>query len=89
MPDWGLKKYKAVVFVNGCFWHHHYNCKLATIPTTRKEYWIRKLNRNVENDIIHYKQLRQMDFKVLVVWECEIRNCFEYRMEELIKEIKS
>ncbi len=88
-PDIVLYKYKVVIFVNGCFWHHHYNCKIATYPKTRKEYWKNKIDKNVVNDIINQKKLQQMDYKVIVVWECEIEECFDYRMEELIKEIKN
>lgn len=87
-PDLVILKYRTVIFINGCFWHHHYNCRYATLPKTRKDYWLNKINRNVENDIKHYQELKQMDYKVIVVWECEIKECFEYRMKELIQEIK-
>lgn len=86
-PDIVLDKYKVVIFVNGCFFHHHNNCKLAYIPKSNTDFWIKKFNRNIENDIKHINQLEQMDYKVITVWECEIKDCFEYRMEELVKEI--
>lgn len=86
-PDIYISKYKTAIFVNGCFWHHHYNCKLAYIPQTRKEYWTNKFNKNMENDIKHKKELEQMDIKVITIWECEVKECFEYRMRELIDEI--
>lgn len=86
-PDIVLDKYKVVIFVNGCFFHHHNNCKLAYIPKSNTDFWIKKFNRNIENDIKHINQLEQMDYKVITVWECEIKDCFEYRMEELIREI--
>ena len=73
--------------MNGCFFHHHNNCKLAYIPKSNTDFWIKKFNRNIENDIKHINQLEQMDYKVITVWECEIKDCFEYRMEELVKEI--
>ncbi|OUQ84140.1 very short patch repair endonuclease [Massilimicrobiota sp. An105] len=88
-PDIVVLKYKVAIFVNGCFWHHHYNCKYATIPKTRKEYWLPKIQRNIDNDIKHYKQLEDMDYRVIVVWECEVRDVFKYRMEQLIEEIKN
>ena len=47
----------------------------------------KKINKNVENDLKHYKELEQMDYKVIVVWECELKECFEYRMEKLVEEI--
>ena len=86
-PDILLPKYKTVIFVNGCFWHHHYGCKLAYIPKTNIEYWIDKFNTNIENDIKHEKEIKQMGYKVITVWECELKECFEYRMTELMSEI--
>lgn len=87
-PDIYLSKYKTVIFINGCFWHHHYNCKLAVIPKSRQNYWLKKINKNIDNDIKHFEELRQLDYKVLIVWECEIKEAFESRMDELIEEIK-
>lgn len=87
-PDIVLSKYKTAIFVNGCFWHQHYHCYLATVPKSRLEYWIPKLNKNVDNDIKNYELLKQMDYKVIIVWECEIKDCFDYRMEQLLIEIK-
>lgn len=53
----------------------------------KQDYWLKKINKNVENDLKHYKELEQMDYKVIVVWECELKECFEYRMEKLVEEI--
>lgn len=86
-PDIVIPKYRTAIFVNGCFWHHHYNCRLATLPKTRQEYWLKKINRNVTNDLKHYKELEQLDYRVIIVWECEIKDCFDYRMRELVNEI--
>lgn len=87
-PDIVLDKYHTVIFVNGCFWHHHHNCKLAVIPKTRVEYWTKKIDKNVENDIKNTKLLEQMDYHVITVWECEIKEAFEDRMQYLIQEIR-
>ena len=83
------KGYRYQKNVETCFWHHHYNCKYAYIPKTNQEFWINKFNKNMQNDIKHYKQLEQMDIKVIVIWECELKECFDYRMESLLEEIKN
>lgn len=72
-PDIVLPRYKTVVFVNGCFWHQHPECKLASNPSSRPEYWRAKLDRNVERDRHSYASLTNLGWKVIVVWECEIR----------------
>jgi len=72
-PDIILPSKKKIVFVHGCFWHQHNNpkCKIARVPKSKTEYWIPKLERNVERDAEHQKSLRSKGWKVLVVWECE------------------
>ena len=72
-PDIVLSRYKTVVFVNGCFWHQHLGCKLASNPSSRPEYWRAELDRNVERDRHSYTSLTNLGWKVIVVWECEIR----------------
>ncbi len=86
-PDIVLTKYHTAIFINGCFWHHHFNCKLAYVPKSRTEYWLKKFESNINNDIEKEKELRELDYKVITVWECELKECFEYRMEKLIEEI--
>lgn len=86
-PDIVLTKYHTAIFINGCFWHHHFNCKLAYVPKSRTEYWLKKFESNINNDIEKEKELRELDYKVVTVWECELKECFEYRMEKLIEEI--
>ena len=88
-PDIYISKYNVAIFINGCFWHHHYNCKYSYIPKTNQKYWINKFDRNMKNDIKHYKQLKQMDIRVIIIWECELKECFNYRMEILEEEIKN
>lgn len=70
-PDIVLPKYKAVIFINGCFWHHHI-CKRAKLPATRKDYWEKKIFGNVKRDSENHSKLRSLGWNVIVVWECEI-----------------
>lgn len=70
-PDVVLPKYRAVVFVHGCFWHRHRGCKNCTTPTNRREWWLQKLNANAARDKKHEIALRKLGWQVLVVWECE------------------
>lgn len=72
-PDIVLPKYKTVVFVHGCFWHMHEGCRYARLPKTNTEFWKEKLSRNRERDKNEQKILREMGWKVLVVWECELK----------------
>lgn len=72
-PDIVLKKYKAVIFINGCFWHSHAGCRYAKIPESNKEYWLPKLQRNKERDEKEQAALRELGWRVLVVWECSVK----------------
>ena len=73
-PDIVLPKYKTVIFVNGCFWHGHENCKYFKIPATRTEWWKEKIEGNIKNDITKHALLREAGYKVMVIWECEVKN---------------
>ena len=72
-PDIVLPKYKTAIFVNGCFWHMHENCKYSSIPKNNHEFWEKKLTGNVKRDRDNYKKLEDMGIKVIVVWGCEIK----------------
>jgi len=85
-PDIVLPKYNTVVFIHGCFWHQHKNCKRATIPKTNKKYWIPKLQKNIENDKRYTKELKSLGWKIIILWECQInRNRFEKKLIAGIK----
>ncbi|GHV92412.1 hypothetical protein AGMMS50268_29150 [Spirochaetia bacterium] len=71
-PDIVLPKYNAIIFVHGCFWHRH-NCKFASKPATRKDFWEQKLNGNVERDRKNIQKLGELNWRILVIWECEIK----------------
>ena len=86
-PDVVLPKYHTVIFVNGCFWHHHEGCKNATIPKTRTEFWQEKLGKNVANDKKNIRLLQEAGWNVITLWECELEEDFEGRMEKVIKKL--
>ena len=86
-PDIVLPKYKTIVFINGCFWHRHDNCKLATLPKTRTDYWEMKLNRNVENDKKNIKLLEDDGWRVITLWECKLKADFQGEMSKLIESL--
>ena len=71
-PDIILKKYNAVIFIHGCFWHRH-NCRLFKWPKTRPEFWKQKINKNHENDIKVLDNLQSTGWRVCIVWECSIK----------------
>ena len=73
-PDIVLAKYKTVIFVNGCFWHGHENCKYFKLPATRTEWWKEKIEGNIKNDRIKHELLIEAGYKVMVIWECEVKN---------------
>ncbi|CAH14375.1 TPA: DNA mismatch endonuclease Vsr [Legionella pneumophila] len=73
-PDLTLTKYKTVIFINGCFWHRHTGCKLAYTPKSNFEFWEQKFRKNVANDLKKLKQLKMLGWKVIIVWECEIKD---------------
>lgn len=73
-PDIVLPRHKKIIFVHGCFWHQHEGCKAADRPTSNTDYWNKKLDRNVERDKRHREALEAMGWKVLVVWECQLKD---------------
>ncbi|OQK16515.1 very short patch repair endonuclease [Methyloprofundus sedimenti] len=73
-PDLVLKKYKAVIFVHGCFWHRHDNCKLTSTPKQNKEFWVKKFAATVYRDGVNYFKLKRLGWRTAVVWECAIRD---------------
>lgn len=73
-PDIVLPKYKTVVFVNGCFWHGHGRCKYFVPPKTNTDFWNAKFKYNQERDARNYQKLRDLGWRILIVWECEIRH---------------
>ncbi len=71
-PDIVLKKYNAVIFVHGCFWHKH-DCSLFKWPSTRKEFWKKKITRNYERDEECINKLKKGGWRILIIWECSLK----------------
>ena len=71
-PDMVLRRHRAVVFVHGCFWHRHANCKIATTPKSNTRFWLEKFERNVVRDRETQATLEELGWRVFVVWECEL-----------------
>ena len=86
-PDIVLPKHKTVIFVHGCFWHRHANCKYASTPKTRKEFWESKFKANVKRDLEIQEKIKNIGWQSLVIWECELKN-YEKLKKSLINSIK-
>lgn len=82
-PDIVLPKYKTVIEVRGCFWHRHPGCRQATMPSSNVEFWQKKFKRNVDRDKKTEKQLNELGWNLIVVWECELKS------DEFLKSLPS
>ena len=86
-PDIVLSKYKTVIFVNGCFWHHH-DCGRFVWPSSNADYWRKKIDGNTRRDSRNYALLKTAGWTVLTVWECELKRAVSAeRLERLYTEI--
>jgi len=85
-PDIVLPKYKTVIFVNGCFWHGHENCKYFKLPKTRTNWWKEKIEKTKITDFVKQEELIKMGYKVLIIWECEVKS--KVIFNKIINEIK-
>ena len=72
-PDIVLRKYRTVIFVNGCFWHGHQRCKYFVLPKTNVEFWSEKIERNRCRDVEEQRQLASMGWHCITVWECQLK----------------
>lgn len=72
-PDIVLPKYKTIIFIHGCFWHGHKNCKFFVVPKTRTSFWLNKINSNKANDEKAVKALRKDGWEVITIWECRLK----------------
>ena len=86
-PDLMFPKYKAVLFIHGCFWHGHEGCKYYVVPKTRTDWWLAKIKGNQKKDTDSITRLQQAGWKVIVVWECELKpSLLEATLKKLLKE---
>lgn len=88
-PDLVLRRYKAVVFVNGCYWHGHAGCRYATTSATRPEFWKAKIAANAARDQRVIKELRLLGWRVAVIWECALRKNAQAGMDSLEQFLRS
>ena len=87
-PDIVLPKYKTIIFVQGCFWHGHKNCKYFVVPKTRTEWWLNKINGNIANDAKASKALKKEGWKIINLWECNLKGVKgEKTLQKLLKKI--
>ena len=89
-PDIVLPKYKTIILVHGCFWHGHEGCRYYVVPKTRTEWWLNKINRNIENDHKAIKALKKLGWKVLTLWECDLKPAVvEKTLNALLKKLNA
>jgi len=87
-PDLVLPKYKTIIFIHGCFWHGHANCKYFTIPKTRTQWWTDKIHKNIANDEKAVKELRKRGWKIITIRECNLKlKKQEQTLASLLKKI--
>lgn len=89
-PDLVFPKYKTILFIHGCFWHGHINCKYYVVPKTRTEWWLNKINGNIKKDAESVNLLEQEGWKVITVWECGLKSDKkEETLRQLLKQLKT
>jgi DNA mismatch endonuclease (patch repair protein) len=85
-PDLVFPKYRAVIFVHGCFWHGHKGCKYFVPPKTRIEWWINKINSTKKKDVKNALELKKQGWKVISVWECSLKSDKRYKTLALLED---
>ena len=87
-PDIVLPRYRAVVFVHGCFWHGHKGCPRSALPTSNRTYWETKIGGNIERDQRNLRQLRRLGWRVITLWECRLKDkqILEKRLRKFLSE---
>ena len=83
-PDIVLPRHRTVVFIHGCFWHRHRNCRFAVLPKSNRQFWLAKLSGNVRRDARNSLELRRAGWRVLTIWECSTSVASLRRLERRI-----
>lgn len=88
-PDLWFSRYNTALFIHGCFWHRHSGCKFAYTPKSRTEFWISKFQKNTERDSFVMQQLEQQNVRIIVIWECTIKNMMKtsFYEEEVLSSV--
>jgi DNA mismatch endonuclease, patch repair protein len=86
-PDIVLPKYKTAIFVHGCFWHGHQNCKDFAPPKTRTEWWLNKISGNIRKDNENVSSLGEQGWRVIIIWECDLQHTKEETIKKLVNVI--
>lgn len=85
-PDMAFPRYKAIIEINGCFWHGH-NCHLFKWPSTRKEFWQKKISGNAERDIRNRVALKKKGWRILTIWECALKGRTRRPLEQVVLKV--
>ena len=83
-PDIVLPKYNTVIFVHGCFWHGHEGCKYAKLPENNNKWWHEKILKNKNRDLLNEKKLEEKSWKIIVLWQCQLKQKAENKLDELV-----
>jgi DNA mismatch endonuclease (patch repair protein) len=84
-PDIVLSKYRTIIFVHGCFWHGHNNCKYFVVPKTKTHWWLNKINGNIVNDGKASKALKKDGWKIIIIWSCKLKT---YNLKRTLEKLK-
>lgn len=87
-PDIVLPRFRTCIFIHGCFWHHHEGCRFAVLPKTRADFWAQKLRGNVERDRRAQEELARTGWRVLIIWECELKTP-EVALAALVEQLEA
>ncbi len=87
-PDIVLPKHRTVIFIHGCFWHGHKDCRYFVVPKTRTEWWLTKINSNIANDTKAVKALKKAGWRIINLWECDLKTSkTDHTLNRLLKRL--